>query len=283
MALRVSVLLPTHNRADVLRCAIASVLAQTTADFEVLIVGDGCTDASADVVAAFEDPRLRWFDLPKGPGQGYENRNKALAEATGDLIAFLGDDALLFPDHLAQLARPFANPDVEFAYSRPLWVTDAGTVLPAFVNLALPRPREAFLAGANVLPPSCVMHRRVSLDRAGLWPRGMADGGDWDLWQRILGDAPARRLRFVRTPTCLQFGSGPGAPAPVPYLTALAANSWWPPGLRLDLTRPGPPQEQVWSLLDQDAERLVQTLRAGVLAAQDLLAWNAGLDANFNR
>jgi glycosyltransferase involved in cell wall biosynthesis len=66
MAPRFSVLIPTHNRSTLLRLAISSVLSQTETDFELLVVGDGCTDDTADVVAGF-DARIRWLDLPEGP------------------------------------------------------------------------------------------------------------------------------------------------------------------------------------------------------------------------
>jgi glycosyltransferase involved in cell wall biosynthesis len=201
MAPRFSVLLPTHNRADLLGLAIKSVLWQTEPDFELLIVGDGCTDNSAEVVAGFNDPRIRWFDLPKAPYFGYANRNVALREARGDLIAFMAHDDLLFPDHLTVLADSFRHETVEWAYSRPLWVSTDGMVLPFAVNLTHPDELHHFLTLANSIPAACVMHRRSCFETYGYWPEDIASAADWRFWIRIIEGgtnvSPIARSRHV--------------------------------------------------------------------------------------
>src|ERR1043166_5723000 len=85
---RVSVIIATYNRSAVLRHAIASVRAQTFGDFELLVVGDGCTDDSAAAVAGFADPRIRWFNRAANSGHQSAPNNEGLRQARGELIAY---------------------------------------------------------------------------------------------------------------------------------------------------------------------------------------------------
>ena len=91
---RVTIILPTYNWSSVLRHAIASVLRQTFADFELLVIGDGCTDDSAQVVAEAADPRVRWIALPENSGHQSGPNNIGLSEARGEIIAYHGHDDL---------------------------------------------------------------------------------------------------------------------------------------------------------------------------------------------
>ena len=75
----VSVVIATYQWSSALRCALRSVLRQSFQDFEVLVVGDGCTDDSAAVVQAFGDPRLRWENLPANTGSQSAPNNRGFA------------------------------------------------------------------------------------------------------------------------------------------------------------------------------------------------------------
>ena len=97
----VSVVLATYNRCRVLAHAIESVRQSTLAEWELLVVGDHCTDATADVVAAFDDPRITFINLPQNVGEQSGPNNEGLRRARGRYIAFLNHDDMFFPDHLA--------------------------------------------------------------------------------------------------------------------------------------------------------------------------------------
>src|SRR5258708_504056 len=97
---RVTVIIPTYNWSTVLPYAIDSVLKQTMGDFELLVVGDGCTDDSEQVVTAINDARVRWINLPANTGHQAGPNNRGLQEARGEFIAYLGHDDLWLRHHL---------------------------------------------------------------------------------------------------------------------------------------------------------------------------------------
>jgi hypothetical protein len=198
-----SVLLPTHNQAELLRFAIQSVLKQTDPDFELLIAGDGCTDHSAQVVESFGDARIRWFDLPKAPHFGYANRNVVLREARGDYIAMVGHDDLLFPDHLACLGKCLEH--AEWAYSRPLWVGPSGDLIPDFQSLHSPLTARYFFDVGNFIPTTSVMYRRECHLKYGFWDEKSTGGGDWELWKRMLNGGNRQNFSHLPLPTSLHF------------------------------------------------------------------------------
>src|SRR5260221_6050921 len=97
---KVSIITATYNWSSVLKYAIQSVLWQTFQDFEYIIVGDACTDDSAEVIDSFDDPRLRWHNLDENSGSQSIPNNRGLQLAQGTYIAYLGHDDIWYPTHL---------------------------------------------------------------------------------------------------------------------------------------------------------------------------------------
>ena len=116
---KVSVVMPTRDRADLLGGAIDSVLAQTHANFELLIVDDASTDHTADVLASYDDARIR---VLRGEGRGAcVARNVGIDASTGDLLTYLDDDNRLDRLWLQGIAWTFArNPDATMCYGARL-------------------------------------------------------------------------------------------------------------------------------------------------------------------
>ena len=102
---RASVLIPVHDKPTTLPLTVDTVLRQSVQDLEVLLIGDGVTDAVREVVEGLvaADPRVRFLDFPKGPHHGERYRHDAIEAARSDAIFYLCDDDLLLPDHVGDL------------------------------------------------------------------------------------------------------------------------------------------------------------------------------------
>lgn len=120
-----TVLIPTYRRADVLPRAIASVLGQSSKDFELLVVDDASPDGTAEVVAAVADPRVRYLRREQNGGAG-ATRNTGFAAARGAWVTLLDDDDEYLPDFLARTREVVsaAPEDVALTWCGVRWVRD---------------------------------------------------------------------------------------------------------------------------------------------------------------
>jgi glycosyltransferase involved in cell wall biosynthesis len=204
----VSVVIPTYNRPRVLRCALRSTLWQTLEDFEVLVVGDGCTDDSGEVVASFGDPRLRWHNLPVNSGcQGVPNQ-RGLELARGRYVAYLLHDDVWHPRHLEYLVRGLERRDADLAYSLACVIGPPGSGYRVFHGLrSLARVDWS-------LHPSSTMHTRELAVRAGGWRHRRESGLYPDTDFTLRARARARRIVAVRRVSAFVF---PAAPRPDSY------------------------------------------------------------------
>ena len=207
-----TVVIPTFDRSAVLRLAIESVLAQTMGDFELLVIGDCCTDDSEDVVSAFDDERVAWLNLDTNVGIQTGPNNEGLRRARGTYVAYLGHDDLWLPGHLEYLGRELAT-GAPFVFARQIRI-DAGR--PPYIwprqgstrslraRLGL---RRQFVWSSGVwMPPTAVAHRTDLARELGGWrlpSETLAMEPETDLWSRLAlrGGAPTE----VRAITSVKF------------------------------------------------------------------------------
>lgn len=199
---RVTVIIATYNWSAVLPYSVASVVEQTFTDFELLVVGDGCTDDSGAVVAAIGDPRVRWHNLPENTGHQSGPNNHGIRLASGDVIAYLGHDDLWLPDHLEALLGAIDS-GAEIAYGMTLFVTPVGR------PQALP-PSGWVYAPGDYIAPTAVVHTRRLVETAGGWLHPRDTGSlepEMHLWKRMAEIAQPRlvpRITSVKLPAALR-------------------------------------------------------------------------------
>ena len=196
MSPRVSVIIATYNWSSVLPYSIGSVLRQTMHDFEILVVGDGCTDDSEQVVASIGDPRIRWINLPANTRHQSAPNNEGLRQARGEFIAYLGHDDLWLPHHLEAHVAALDSSDAAMTYSLLVSVSP-DTPDPRPVR---PRPEDGAWS-----PPSCTVHRRSVTEALGGWRdyRELAVTPEIDLWRRAR--AAGFEFKFVPRLTAIKF------------------------------------------------------------------------------
>jgi glycosyltransferase involved in cell wall biosynthesis len=192
----ISVVIPTHNRRELLLCTIASVLAQEATDFEVVVVDDGSTDGTSEAIRVLNDRRVRLLrnDRPIGVAAA---RNKGTEAANGSWIALLDDDDLWSPE---KLRRQLAAADAtgrRWIYTGCVEIDQCGRLIggdppPSTETLV------ANLRDRNLMPAgsSNVLVRADLLREAGGFDVRLRLIADWDLWLRLAPLGP---------PACVQL------------------------------------------------------------------------------
>ncbi len=177
----VSVLMPMHNAAPFVAAAVQSVLAQTVRELECIVVDDASTDASAEIIRAIPDPRLRMI-RSETPLNAAGARNLALAEARGEFVAFLDADDLAERTRLAAQLRAFRQSGIHIVASPVVLMDENGTACGQ--NFA-PRPSEEI--PATLLFENCLALSSITARRAVLQPfdPAFAPAEDYELWARL--------------------------------------------------------------------------------------------------
>lgn len=185
----VSVIVPTYNRADLVSEAIDSVLRQTHADLEAIVVDDGSSDDTSDVVSGYRDPRVVSVRIEHSGLVGVA-RNVGLEHARGELIAFLDSDDAWLPDRLERTLAELRG-TVGVVCSNAQIMDETGASTGALYLDADPHARgrafQRLIEKDNFVITSTVLTRRKLLDRVGYFPELQLLRGveDYDLWLRL--------------------------------------------------------------------------------------------------
>ncbi len=227
---RATILVPTHAERPTLALSLQSALRQTVRDIEVIVVGDGCPGSTRDLVmqVAHEDERVRFFDLPKGERHGEAHRHAALERATGEVVTYLSDDDLLYPDHVEVALDTLKT--ANFMAPRACFVFPDGGVCNYDGDITRPWWQTILQSEKrNFIPLTGVAHtlkfyRQLSQG----WSPAPADvWTDLFMWRKFIGHS-AFLPAMAPHVTCLVFPTPSRASDPVERHRELAA---WALGL----------------------------------------------------
>ncbi len=206
MMSKISVIIPLYNKAPYISRATDSVLVQSHTDFELIIIDDGSTDDSADVVKKYTDPRIRYI-YQENAGE-CAARNAGIKASKNELLAFLHVVARWVPEFLSTIAKLAQLYPQAGAYATAYdFVEPNGMKVPAKFKGLPPFPWEGIISdyfkcaalGPSPVWSSCVAIKKATFNTAGLFPVGEKNGGDRDTWFRIALHYP------------IAFSSYPGA------------------------------------------------------------------------
>jgi glycosyltransferase involved in cell wall biosynthesis len=189
-----SVCIPAYNGALYLAEAMKSVLDQSYSDFELIVVDDASSDATAEIAQSFQDPRLRHFRNRVNRGL-VGNWNRCIELARGSYLCIFHQDDIMMPGNLASKVRFLdENPTAGFVHSNVLQVGAQGELLSEWWSPPLGPEDVGLKAGAMVLDKllrggNCVCAPSVVLRRECLGTLGPFDGrlpytADWEMWMR---------------------------------------------------------------------------------------------------
>jgi len=190
--MKISVIIPSWNRAGRLAAALDSVCAQSVAPHEIIVVDDGSTDHTRELLAR-QYPDVRYiFQHNQGVSHA---RNTGITAATGDWIALLDSDDCWEPCKLErQQAAIHANPGCKLCHSDEIWIRNGNRVNPMKKHTKHGGRIFRHCLPLCVISPSAVMIHRDIFTEIGLFDETLPACEDYDLWLRICAVHPVLHI-----------------------------------------------------------------------------------------
>ncbi len=198
----VSIVVATYNRSNVLALAIESARAQSFQTWEMVVIGDACSDDTAEVVRSFDDTRIRFVNLPENWGEQSKPNNEGVARSSGRYVSFLNHDDLWFPDHLERTLATLERGEAGMVFAVVGLVDRLGRIE------LLPSWSGRYEPVRVVAPASGWVVRREAIERVGPWRSYrdslLAPSQDWIRRAHRAGE----RIEQVPCVTVLSVQSG---------------------------------------------------------------------------
>lgn len=199
---KVSVIIPTYNRVNFLEEAIESVLSQEYKNFELIIVDDGSTDETRDIVRRYTKEVAYFYQDRRGVSCA---RNMGIKISSGEYIAFLdSDDKWLAKKLSCQMDFFTQNPYASICYTEEIWFRKDIRVNPLKKHRKHGgRIFEKVLPLCIISPSSVMIKRDLFFDRVGFFDESLPACEDYDMWLRIAARYP---IYLIETPLIIKRG-----------------------------------------------------------------------------
>lgn len=175
----VSIVMPTHNRVDLLKRALKSALAQTHSELEIIVVNDASSDGTADYLKSVADERVKHLNLLNSHGACFA-RNEGIRAAKGQYITFLDDDDEYLPERIELLTKAY-NPKFAYAASAHFYIHQNGRR--ELVNFRRNITTEDMLL--RIETGNTILTETYKIRDLGGFDENLKSSQDYDLWLRL--------------------------------------------------------------------------------------------------
>lgn len=189
---KISIITPTYNSSKFIKRTIKSVLNQTYKDWEYLIIDDGSTDNTVELVNEFtkQDPRIKLFKTPQNSGGPATPKNIGIENARGEYVAFLDHDDEWLPEKLEKQLKVFEeskNEKIGLVCCFINIVDDkTGKTTSRHKNFNKTNTLKLLVQYNFFLTSSCIMVKKSIINKIGGFDNNFQVSDDWDMWLRIL-------------------------------------------------------------------------------------------------
>lgn len=197
---KISVIMSVYNCEKYLKYAVDSILNQTYKDFEFIIINDGSTDKSREILESYKDDRIKLFNN-KNKGLT-KSLNEAIGYSKGEYIARIDADDIALPERFEKQVKFLdSNPEIVMCGTWADFINEDGEILREFRRPVTDRDIKREIVFHNPFIHPSVMMRKSVFDKIGLYDESFRHAQDYELWTRIVtkfktANIPEKLLRY---------------------------------------------------------------------------------------